>query len=273
MRWLSRLLILLLVVGLAALAYVMFVMPPVNPDAYALARGRESRHQAYRLGQPLPGAEATTETLDARLARAGFKLGQPIFIRIYKLSFELEVWIKRGDSFALFATYPICNFSGQLGPKNKRWDRQSPEGIYQVRSRQLNPNSRWHRAFNLGFPNAFDRAHGRSGDFLMVHGGCSSIGCYAMTNPVAEDLFVLAKAAFAAGQPSFQVQALPFRMTPEALAARARDPNAAFWAALKPIADAFDASHQPPEVRVCDGQYRLAPAARPVSGGGQCQQI
>jgi murein L,D-transpeptidase YafK len=265
----KRVFALLLVLALAALTYVLVLMPPNNPDAFALAREREARHQAHRLGKPLPGSEALTETLEARLTRTGFKLGQPIFIRIYKLSFELEVWIKRGDTYALFATYPICTFSGQLGPKLKSFDRQSPEGIYQVTARQLNPASRWHRAFNLGFPNAYDRAYGRTGSYLMVHGGCSSIGCYAMTNPVVDDLFVLAKAALAAGQPSFQVQALPFRMTPEALASRAANPNANFWAELKPLVDAFDTARVPPEVAVCDGHYSLA---RP-SGAAACRKI
>jgi murein L,D-transpeptidase YafK len=260
---------LLLVIGLAALAYVLVLMPPNNADAVALVREREARHQAHRMGKPLPGAEPLTEALGVRLARTGFKLGQPIFIRVYKLSFELEVWIKRGDGFALFATYPICTFSGQLGPKLRSLDRQSPEGIYQVTSRQLNPASRWHRSFNLGFPNAYDRGLGRTGSYLMVHGGCSSIGCYAVTNPVADDLFTLAKAALAAGQPSFQVQALPFRMTPDALESRAVNPNAAFWAELKPLVDAFDTGRVPPDVAVCNGRYSL----NKRSGANGCQKI
>ncbi len=275
MRWLGRILPVILALGLGLLAYVMIWMPPSNPDAFALAREREGRHQAFRLGKPLPGAEVLAETLDVRLARTGFKLGQPIFIRLYKLTFELEVWMKRGDSYALFAVYPICTFSGQLGPKLRSLDRQSPEGIYQVTARLMNPASRWHRSFNLGFPNSFDKAHGRTGSYLMVHGGCSSVGCYAMTNQGAEDLFNLAKAAFAGGQPSFQVQALPFRMTAEALTARASAPNAAFWAELKPITDAFDAARVPPDVSVCNGRYTLASRAnaRTTANGTQCTKI
>jgi murein L,D-transpeptidase YafK len=269
MKRVNRLVALLVVIGLAALAYVLVLMPPNNPDAVALAREREARHQAHRLGRALPGAEPLTEALDTRLVRTGFKLGQPIFIRVYKLSFELEVWIKRGDTFALFATYPICTFSGQLGPKLKTFDRQSPEGIYQVTARQLNPASRWHRSFNLGFPNAYDRGLGRTGSYLMVHGGCSSVGCYAVTNPVADDLFTLAKAALAAGQPSFQVQALPFRMTEDALSSRSSNPNSSFWAELKPLVDAFDTARVPPEVAVCDGHYSLARRRSPA----QCQKI
>lgn len=258
MKWLGRIVTLLLVIGMAALAYVMFVLPPNDPDAFAMARERETRRQAYRLHKPLPGADVNSDTLDVRLARTGFTLGQPIFMRIFKLTFELEVWMKRGDTYALFATYPICYFSGQLGPKIRSFDRQTPEGIYQVTAKQLNPASRWHRSFNLGFPNAYDRAQGRTGSYLMVHGGCSSVGCYAMTNPVADDLFRLATAAFAAGQSSFQVQALPFRMTTDAMASRTTHPNAPFWDELRTVSDGFEMTHRPPEVVVCDGHYRIA---------------
>ena len=87
-----------------------------------------------------------------------------------------------GRPLRRFATYPICLWSGRLGPKLREGDRQAPEGFYTVSAEQLNPNSRWHRSFSLGFPNAFDQAHGRTGSFIMVHGGCPSIGCYAMTD-------------------------------------------------------------------------------------------
>ncbi len=247
----------------AALAFAS-LQTPRDADSFRLARERSARRSAWLKDQPLPGAVVATSPLEARLAAAGFKWGAPIFVRVFKQSFELEVWLKRGERFERFATYPICYFSGNLGPKLRTGDWQSPEGIYQVEARQLNPSSRWHRAFNLGFPNAFDRAHGRTGSFLMVHGGCSSVGCYAITNPAIDDVFRLASAAFAAGQLRFQVQALPFRLTAEALAARASNRNAAFWAELKPIAEAFDATGIPPDVGVCAGHYVLtgAPNAR-----------
>jgi murein L,D-transpeptidase YafK len=178
--------------------------------------------------------------------------------------------MKRGDTYSLFATYPICYFSGQLGPKLRSFDRQSPEGVYLVSAKQLNPASRWHRAFNLGFPNAYDRAQGRTGSYLMVHGGCSSVGCYAMTNPVADDLFRLATAAFSAGQPAFQVQALPFRMTADALALRGAHANAPFWEDLRDISEAFEQSRRPPDVAVCDGRYRVANSPGAV---GSCRKL
>ena len=240
-------------VGAGVMALVLW--PPGDPDARALNSERTARLLAYHQGVPLPGAAADAEPLDARLLRLGFKRGAPIFVRIYKRSFELELWVARGTTFALFQTYPICTFSGGLGPKLRTGDRQSPEGVYRVTARQLNPNSRWHKAFNLGFPNVHDLQHGRTGSFLMVHGGCSSVGCYAMTNPAVDDIYTLASAALAAGQAAFQVQALPFRMTADAIETRQNGPNVAFWRDLKAVSDVFDATHVPPDVAVCDGRY------------------
>jgi murein L,D-transpeptidase YafK len=82
-------------------------------------------------------------------------------------------------------------------------------------------------------------------------------------------LFTLAKSALAAGQSSFQVQALPFRFSSEALSSRSSNTNADFWAELKTISDAFDATHQPPEVAVCNGRYSLARRG----GTPACQKI
>ena len=156
--------------------------------------------------------------LVAALEADGLSLGAPIFLRIFKQENELEVWLENGSSFELFRTYPICKYSGSLGPKLQQGDWQAPEGFYFVRPRQMNPSSRFHLSFNLGYPNAYDRAHGRTGDFLMVHGRCVSVGCYAMTDPVIDEIWTLADAAFRGGQPFFRVHIFPFRMTPENMA-------------------------------------------------------
>lgn len=253
--------------GVVAVLAYLSLLKTGDADSRALALERAARHSAWLKNRPLPGAVDTASPLETRLAAAGFKWGAPIFIRVFKQSFELEVWLKRGDRFERFATYPICYFSGNFGPKLRTGDWQSPEGIYQVEARQLNPNSRWHKAFNLGFPNAYDRAHGRTGSYLMVHGGCSSVGCYAITNPAIDDVYRLANAALAGGQRRFQVQAMPFRLTAEALAQRASNRDAAFWAELKPIAEAFDATGVPPDVVVCGGHYVLR--ATPHANGGR----
>jgi murein L,D-transpeptidase YafK len=168
--------------------------------------------------------------------------------------------VARDGRYHRFATYPICRWSGLLGPKLVTGDRQAPEGFYTVASDQMNPNSRWHRSFNLGFPNAYDAARGRSGSALMVHGGCSSAGCYAMTNAVIDEIWRLTSAALAGGkQKRFQVQIYPFRMSEQNLMAHAENPHIAFWRQLKRGSDLFESEWLPPTVEVCQSQYRFGP--------------
>ena len=267
----KRLIAIVLMVLVCAVSLIVLWRPGVDADAVALARERALRLAAFRANGQSPESGSPTLPLEARLKSAGLKLGAPIFVRIYKRTFELEIWMKRDARFERFATYPICYFSGNLGPKLRTGDWQSPEGIYQVATAQLNPRSRWHKAFNLGFPNAYDQAHGRTGSYLMVHGGCSSVGCYAMTNAAVDEIYRLASAALAAGQASFQVQALPFRMTPQGIALRAGHKYAPFWAELKAVSDAFDASQVPPDVAICDGHYAVV-AGKPGNGDG-CQRL
>lgn len=253
----SKILIALAVIAVAIAGIVMlrFLADPSDPvDAERLRRIARAK-----LGQPLPGTPDMSR-LDARLADAGLAPGAPVFIRIFKQEFELELWMAKNGRYELFATYPICRWSGRLGPKLREGDRQAPEGFYTVDAAALNPNSRWHRSFNLGFPNAYDRSHGRSGTFLMVHGGCSSIGCYAMTDAVIDELWRLVTAALAAGQPRFPVHVYPFRMTSDNLALHAESPWAEFWRNLKAGYDAFEAMRLPPAISVCRGRYQVGPA-------------
>ncbi len=134
-------------------------------------------------------------------------------------------------------------------------DRQAPEGFYTVTPAQMNPNSNYYLSFNIGYPNAFDRSLGRTGSNLMVHGACSSAGCYSMTDEAAGEIFALARDSFRGGQRSFQIQALPFRMTPENLARHHDDPNMPFWRVLKTGSDSFDLTRKPPKVDVCAQHY------------------
>jgi len=214
------------------------------------------RKAAANAGVVLPGTP-NLRRLDERLAEAGQKAGDPILMRIFKREFKLELWMFRDGRYHHFTTYPICNYSGRLGPKLKEGDRQSPEGFYTVAASQLNPNSRWHRSFNLGFPNAYDSAHGRTGSFLMVHGGCSSIGCYAMTNDVMTEIWELVTAALNGGQKRFQVQVFPFRMTEENLAARRDNTWADYWRELKVGHDLFDETGVAPKVYACKRSYKF----------------
>jgi murein L,D-transpeptidase YafK len=218
-----------------------------------------TRRLAYAaMGAPLPGTPDLA-ALDSRLAAHGVALGAPVLVRIFKLEFELELWMQRGDRFHLFATYPVCRWSGALGPKLREGDWQAPEGFYTVDMKALNPHSRWHRAFNLGFPNSLDQAHGRTGSYLMVHGGCSSIGCYAMTDPVIDEVWRLVSAALKRGQRRFHVHIFPFRLTEENLANRAGRPWAGFWRDLKPGYDLLETTRLPPRISICQGRYVVSP--------------
>jgi len=190
------------------------------------------------------------------LGRKDMRPDQPIFIRIFKEESELEVWKQRDDGrFYHFKTYPICQWSGDLGPKIKEGDRQAPEGFYRVTRHQMNPNSKYHLAFNLGFPNAYDRAHNRTGKFLMVHGDCKSAGCYAMTDALMEEIYALAREAFIGGQEGFEVHAFPFRMTDEKMALHWDSPHYEFWKTLKEAYDYFELTRVPPTIAVCEKRY------------------
>ncbi|BAT58714.1 hypothetical protein GJW-30_1_01241 [Variibacter gotjawalensis] len=190
------------------------------------------------------------------MAQKGLEKKAPIMLRIFKQEAELEVWKReKSGSYVHLKTYPICRWSGLLGPKVKTGDLQSPEGFYAVTPGAMNPNSAYHLSFNVGFPNAYDRAHGRTGSFLMVHGDCKSVGCYAMTNAQIEEIFQLANDAFDGGQAAFQIQAYPFRMTPANFAKHRNSPHIDFWENLKEGHDLFEMTRQPPQIQVCNGRY------------------
>lgn len=194
-------------------------------------------------------------TLKTDLVAAGMELGQAAFIRIFKEERELEVWLRTGQSFELFKSYNICNFSGGLGPKLKEGDRQSPEGFYMVDLEAMNPNSSYHLSFNLGFPNAYDQANQRTGSFLMVHGDCVSIGCYAMTDAGIEEIYLIIEAALSRGQESVAVHAFPFRMTNERLAAEQANEWYEYWQNLKAGYDIFESLRVPPRILVSANAY------------------
>jgi murein L,D-transpeptidase YafK len=196
----------------------------------------------------------------SRMENLNMDRAAPILIRIHKEDSTLEVWKEdRTGKFALLNSYPICKFSGRLGPKIVEGDHQAPEGFYDITRAQMNPNSSEFLAFNTGYPNAYDRSLGRTGGFVMVHGGCASVGCYAMTDYEMEEIYGLADEAFNGGQDKIQLQAFPFRMTAENLASQAGDPNMPFWEMLKTGSDAFLASERPPMVAVCDQRYVFNP--------------
>ena len=212
-----------------------------------------------------PKAAVRTGTVRSSTVKQmeGFDMDRasPILIRIYKEERTLEIWKQdRSGKFALLNSYPICKFSGNLGPKLMQGDYQAPEGFYDITPHQMNPNSSEYLAFDTGFPNAFDRSLGRTGSFLMVHGGCRSVGCYAMTDYAMEEIYGLVDEAFKGGQEKVQLQAFPFRMTARNVADHVGDPNLPFWEMLQAGSDAFLATERPPRVAVCDRRYVFNPA-------------
>jgi murein L,D-transpeptidase YafK len=181
----------------------------------------------------------------------------PILVRIFKEEAELEVWKQDiTGHFQILKIYPICRWSGDLGPKLHEGDRQAPEGFYTITPELMNPNSNYYLAINTGFPNSFDKANDRDGDFLMIHGDCSSSGCYAMTDEQMAEIYSLARdSLLGGGQRSFQIQAFPFRLTPANLARHRTNPHMAFWKMLKIGNDHFEATHLEPKVDVCNRHY------------------
>ena len=205
---------------------------------------------------PSPGDQPLSKDALMLLGKKGMTAEAPIHIRVFKEESELEVWKQREDGrFYHFKTYPICNWSGELGPKVKQGDKQAPEGFYNVAAEQLNPNSSYHLAFNLGFPNAYDRSLNRTGDFVMIHGQCRSAGCYAMTDALIEEIYALGRDAIKSGQKIIPVHAFPFRMTDSNMARHVASPWMPFWATLKQGYDHFEATRLPADVAVCERKY------------------
>jgi len=219
-----------------------------------------------------PSTEITPK-LAREIKSKGFNQEDAVLVRIFKEESELEVWKRKASGeYALFKNYPICRWSGKLGPKKKIGDRQAPEGFYQVNMGLLNPKSQYYLSFNLGYPNRLESALGYTGEALMVHGACSSSGCYAMTDPQVAELYAMVLKAMKTGQRSFQVQAYPFRMTSANMARHAGDPNMRFWQNLKQGYDAFNRTKREVAVSVCEGRYQFnrAFAEEPESPLGAC---
>ncbi len=232
---------------------ILYVFFPVS---WLFSQASSSRSkQAVRIQTPV---------LQEAFQKDSLVWGSPIFIRIFKESKELEVWVKNtnNEEFTLFKTYSICTYGSLgLGPKMRQGDGKAPEGFYFVNARRLNPNSNFHLSFNLGYPNTYDRYHGKTGNYLMVHGSCVSIGCYAMTDSLIEEIYTLAQTALQNGQPFFRVHAFPFRMTKVNMEKYLRQEQYRtywdFWKNLKDGYDYFEKMHYPPNVNIRNGNYIL----------------
>ncbi|HRK23609.1 MAG TPA: murein L,D-transpeptidase family protein [Beijerinckiaceae bacterium] len=190
------------------------------------------------------------------MSEKGTNKHAPVVLRAFKKESELEIWKQNAaGEYILLKTYPMCRWSGQLGPKVREGDRQVPEGFYSITPTSLNPNSSFYLSFNVGYPNAYDRAHGRTGSAIMVHGACSSAGCFSMTDEQIAEIYAITREAFAGGQKAIQLQSYPFRFTTQNLAKFRADPHMPFWKMLKEGSDSFELSKQEVQVSVCEARY------------------
>lgn len=166
----------------------------------------------------------------------GSHIGKPVFIRIIKEERRLELWLQETStgSWHCRKTYDIAGMSGTLGPKTTEGDKQAPEGFYRVYPHSMNPQSKFHLAFNIGYPNLYDRSLGRTGSFIMVHGGWRSVGCFAMTDAGIEEIYTLVNEAFKAGVPNIPVQIYPFRMSAGRMQQEKESEHYTFWQHLLP---------------------------------------
>jgi murein L,D-transpeptidase YafK len=228
-----------------------------------------------------PTLRAAPDEAFQQEATIRYGMGDQVFVRIFKKEGQLELWLRKSNArFTLYKSYPICKWSGKLGPKMKEADYQSPEGFYSVSAKQLHPNSNYHRAFNVGYPNAFDRQNGRTGGLVMVHGACKSVGCFAMTDRGIEEIYAFVEAALRAGQKEVQLHIFPFRMTEQALARETGggwlafvgatgnyEHWTAFWKNLKEGYDLFEQSGEPPVAFACGDHYAFG------AGDSSCKRI
>ena len=251
--------------------------PTATPATAAPAVEQLAAHTTEPVLRPAPPEVFSQPERPAR-----FNMGAPAYVRIFKKEGELELWLKVNGRYALYRTFPICKWSGRLGPKVREADYQSPEGFYSVSARQLNPHSNYHLAFNVGYPNAFDRENGHTGGLVMVHGSCKSVGCFAMTDKGIDEIYGFVAAALAAGQREVPVHIFPFRMTDAAIAREtggggflsffATDSGnsaqwAGFWRNLKEGYDLFHETGEPPTAYACGDHYAFGEA------GASCRRI
>jgi murein L,D-transpeptidase YafK len=199
-----------------------------------------------------------------------------IFMRVFKRERSLELWVRAGgaERFELLKTYAICAMSGELGPKRRQGDNQTPEGFYQIS--WFNPRSEYHLSLYLDYPNVRDRATAaegvRLGGDIYIHGGCISEGCLAITDDGIRELYWVSVEARSAGQTRIPVHVFPARLGDGDLELLrrvfgTRPDLVRFWETLKPGYDFFEEYRRLPAVGVSDrGEYYVmgALADQPV---------
>jgi murein L,D-transpeptidase YafK len=240
-----------------SLCYFVCIVVCVSPAQAEKLAGATAALEGQQApaDQPVQADDDAPSALEMALEADGFELGAPAFIRIFKADSSLEMWMLKRGRFELFRRYPICKWSGDVGPKLAEGDKQSPEGVYFITGGDLIVNRRWHRAMNISFPNQRDKALGLTGSSILIHGKCSSVGCFALTDQYVEDVYEVVQAALEQGQPRVPVHIFPFALTRDKLASEADDEWLDFWKELKRGHDIFMRDRLPPRTFVCGGQY------------------
>jgi murein L,D-transpeptidase YafK len=190
------------------------------------------------------------------LSEIGAKSGDPIYIRIFKKEHILELWVKVGKKYKLFNSYKVLRESGRMGPKLKEGDKQNPEGVYKVSKASLKPDSKYHLAINIGYPNIYDRHLGRTGSAIMIHGSNKSIGCFAMGDSGIEKIYKVIEDSLNGGQRSIDIAIFPFIMNDENMKKYDKFASLhAFWKQMQNIYYIFEIERVPPKVIVLENSY------------------
>lgn len=239
-----------------------------TPNSRAASPAIPTSERSIAAREQWLGSPSRPGPLTQELKTAGFKPGDSVFFRIFKQLDEpeedlhpqgkgvLEVWLEQPSGrYALFKTFPIEKFSGLLGPKLREGDRQAPEGFYAIKPELMNPNSQYHLAMNVGYPNAYDRSLNRTGSFIMIHGDKVSVGCFAMNDTVIEQLYVLAEAALLRGQDEIPVHVFPFPMNHDHMEEAEETEWHDFWLNLSEGYEWFERYGVPPFVDTQNGRY------------------
>ncbi len=232
---------------LIGMALVIFVLQSVTTKSVTVPESKRSKN----------AIDNNINSLKSEFKKQKLTWANAVFIRIFKQTNTLEIWVKQQQQFVLFKSYPICYFSGTIGPKKRTGDNQAPEGIYGITANQMNPYSNYHLSFNVGYPNQFDQFYNYTGSSIMVHGNCVSIGCFAMTDAVIEEIWTLMHASFTGGQQKIMVHIFPFNNMASTIKQYANNGNYNFWKQLSPIDSAFNATHQVPNIKISKGKYLL----------------
>jgi murein L,D-transpeptidase YafK len=264
MKWWKWMLLLLagmvyLLVQQSDFSLAMDPLPSTSPLGHATSHAVTAPAGAARAKA---ASQRVKDLLAADLAEKGLRWGAPVFLRAFKEEGSLELFLMHAETkqYLLFRTYRIAAQSGTLGPKLREGDGQVPEGFYAAGKRSMKPDSRFHLAFNVGYPNEYDVAHQRTGSFIMIHGNEVSIGCLAMTDELIEEIYSLCDAALENGQPFFRIHFFPFRMTADRMEKARESEHYAFWENLREGYDLFEWSRIPPETSVRDKRYQFRAA-------------